>query len=159
MGNIFSNTVMENVALSDEQPNKERVLQALKVAGLKDFIDLLPMGVSTRIGTTGVDLSGGQKQRLLIARAVYRNPEILFLDEATSSLDARNEHDIHENLYKFCKGKTIVIAAHRLSTVKNADRILFIENGEIVESGTHEELIALQSRYYRLVRNQLSLSV
>ena len=158
-GYIFSNTILENVALSDENPDKGRVRNALTVAGLIDFVDSLPMGMATRIGTTGVELSGGQKQRLLIARAVYRNPEVLFLDEATSSLDARNEHDIHDNLYSFCKGKTVVIAAHRLSTVKNADRILFIENGEIVECGTHEELLDLRARYYHLVRNQLSLSV
>ncbi len=158
-GYIFSSTIMENVALSDESPDRDRVAYALQTAGLKEFTESLPMGVHTKIGTTGVELSGGQKQRLLIARAVYRNPEIIFLDEATSSLDAKNERSIHENLHRFSKGKTMVIAAHRLSTVKHADRILYIENGIITESGTHEQLVALNGKYFRLVSNQLQLSV
>ena len=158
-GYIFSGTIIENVGISDHSPDSNKVRYALTVAGLIEFVDSLPMGLATRIGNTGVELSGGQKQRLLIARAVYKNPEILFLDEATSSLDAKNEHEIHDNLNKFCKGKTVIIAAHRLSTVKNADRILFIENGEIIESGTHDELLNKRGRYYKLVSNQLSLSV
>ncbi len=117
------------------------------------------MGYNTRIGPTGMELSGGQKQRLLIARAVYKRPEILFLDEATSSLDATNERAITERLLKLHKGKTLIIAAHRLSTVKNADRILFMKDGKITESGTHSELVALRGEYFRLVGNQLELSV
>lgn len=122
------------------------------------FIATLPMGYNTRVGSSGIELSGGQRQRLLIARMVYKNPEIIILDEATSSLDANNEKRIIENLNEFCKGKTMVVAAHRLCTVKNADRILFIKDGKVAETGTHEELVNLRGDYFDLVRNQLELA-
>ncbi len=158
-GYIFSDTIKANVSLSEDDADMERVKEAVGTAGLTDFIEKLPMGYNTRIGPTGMELSGGQKQRLLIARAVYKRPEILFLDEATSSLDATNERAITERLLKLHKGKTLIIAAHRLSTVKNADRILFMKDGKITESGTHSELVALRGEYFRLVGNQLELSV
>ena len=156
-GYIFSDTVMRNIALSDPEPDEKRVREAAKLACIDSFIDTMPMGYHTFLGERGVELSGGQKQRLFIARAIYKNPQILFLDEATSSLDAENELHIVENLRDFRKGKTVVIAAHRLSTVKDADNILFIEDGRIAEQGTHNELIALKGKYYHLVKNQLSL--
>lgn len=115
------------------------------------------MGYNTKIGINGIELSGGQKQRLYIARAIYKNPDLLFLDEATSSLDANNESTIIHNLVKYYKNKTVVISAHRLSTVKNADKIIYIENGRIIEEGTHHELLSLKGRYYTLVKNQLEL--
>lgn len=117
------------------------------------------MGIHTKIGVSGIEMSGGQKQRLMIARALYKEPDLLFLDEATSSLDANNEKTIVSNINALRKGKTIVIAAHRLSTVQNADKIVFIKNGRIVEIGSHAELIALKGNYWKLVKNQLQLSV
>lgn len=158
-GYIFSDTILANVSMKEEDTDNGRAMEALHVAGLDEFVSSLPNGVHTRIGTTGLGLSGGQKQRLLIARAVYRKPDILFLDEATSSLDARNEKEIHNRLHEFCRGRTVVIAAHRLSTVRDADLILYIEGGEIKEAGTHGELLAGNGGYHRLVGNQLSLSV
>lgn len=158
-GYVFSDTVLANVAMSDATPDCNKVMEALRIAGLDDFINMLPMGLNTRIGTTGVEMSGGQRQRLMIARAVYKNPSILFLDEATSSLDARNEAEIVERLRKFHRNRTVVIAAHRLSTVRNADLIIYMADGEIHESGTHDELVQLGGKYFSLVRNQLQLSV
>lgn len=158
-GYIFSDTIKANVSLADDDADLRRVKEAIETAGLTEFIEKLPMGYNTRIGPTGMELSGGQKQRLLIARAVYRHPDILFLDEATSSLDATNERAITERLLRLHQGKTLIIAAHRLSTVKNADRILFMKEGRITESGTHAELVALGGEYFRLVSNQLELSV
>lgn len=117
------------------------------------------MGIHTRIGVAGIEMSGGQKQRLMIARALYKDPDMLFLDEATSSLDANNEKSIVSNISALKKGKTVVIAAHRLSTVQNADKIVFIKNGRIAEVGTHSELIDLKGDYWRLVKNQLQLSM
>lgn len=131
----------------------------LDTVGLRGFIDSLPMGVNTKIGVAGIEVSGGQKQRLMIARALYKDPDILFLDEATSSLDANNERTIVDNINNLRKGKTIVIAAHRLSTVQNADKIIYIKEGRICEIGTHHELTAAKGNYWRLVRNQLQLSV
>ncbi len=157
-GYIFSDTIANNITLSSESGDTERVKQVLEIVGLKEFVDSLPMGLSTRIGQAGVDMSGGQKQRLLIARALYKSPDILFLDEATSSLDASNERRISESIQRLQKGKTLIIAAHRLSTVRNADRILFIEQGRIVEEGTHDELISKKGKYYQLVSNQLELA-
>jgi len=157
-GYIFSDTVLKNIGLSDIEPDEERVKEAARLACLDEFISKMPMGYHTILGEKGLEMSGGQKQRLLIARAIYKNPQILFLDEATSSLDANNERRIIENLREFRKGKTVVIAAHRLSTVKDAHNIIYIENGEVTEQGTHEELIELKGKYYNLVKNQLALA-
>lgn len=158
-GQIFTGSILENIALSDETPDKERALQMLETVGLRHFVEKLPMGINTRIGVSGIEMSGGQKQRLMIARALYKDPDILFLDEATSSLDANNERTITDNIRDIGRGKTIVIAAHRLSTVMNADRIVFIKDGEISEQGTHDQLLALRGDYWKLVKNQLNLSI
>ena len=154
-GMVYSGSIISNIALSDEKPDKERCHLALKTACLDDFVNSLPMGLDTRLGNTGISLSGGQKQRLLIARAIYRNPEMLVLDEATSSLDAATEARVMENIYDFSKGKTVVVVAHRLSTIRNADKIIFIKDGQCSESGSHDELIGMRSDYYTLVEHQL----
>lgn len=156
-GYIFSDTILSNIAIKDEDPDWERVRMAVDIANIGDFIDSLPLGYYTKIGMEGHGLSTGQRQRLLIARAAYKNAPYLFFDEATNSLDANNERTIMERLDKLFKGKTVVIVAHRLSTVKNADNIVVLDNGKIVESGRHSELIAKQGAYYQLVKNQLEL--
>jgi len=156
-GFIFSDTIAKNIAVSEETVNKEKLLNAVKVANIKEYIDGLPLGYNTKIGSDGHGLSQGQKQRILIARAVYKNPDYIFLDEATNALDANNERVIMEKLDEFFKGKTVVVVAHRLSTVKNADQIVVLEKGEIVEIGTHKELSAKRGAYYELVKNQLEL--
>lgn len=156
---IFSGTILENISLSENKANKDKALSLLDVVGLTKFINSLPMGIYTKIGVSGIEMSGGQKQRLMIARALYKDPDLLFLDEATSSLDANNEKSIVENINSLRKGKTIVIAAHRLSTVQNADKIVFIKDGRISEMGSHSELLSLKGDYWRLVKNQLQLSV
>lgn len=156
---IFSGTILENMSLSEDTPDIEKASSVLETVGLIDFVKTLPMGIYTKIGVSGIEMSGGQKQRLMIARALYKNPDILFLDEATSSLDANNEKSIVSNINSFGKGKTIIIAAHRLSTVQNADKIVYIKDGRITESGTHSELIAMKGSYWQLVKNQLQLSV
>jgi ATP-binding cassette subfamily B protein len=130
---------------------------AVNTANIKSYIDALPMGYQTKIGAEGQGLSTGQKQRLLIARAVYKNPDYIFFDEATNALDANNEKVIMENLNQFFRGKTVVVVAHRLSTVKNADQIVVLENGKLVELGNHHELTAKRGKYYELVKNQLEL--
>lgn len=154
-GMIFSGSILSNIAFSDEKPDLQRVNEIIKLVCLDKYIETLPMGIYTKIGTIGLELSGGQKQRLLIARALYRNPDILILDEATSSLDAINENIIVNNINDFRKNKTIIIAAHRLSTVKRADKILMMDNGEIIESGTHNELLERKQAYYNFVSHQL----
>ncbi len=156
-GFIFSDTIAANIAVGDEFIDKERLLYAVRMANIQEFIESLPLSYNTRIGQEGVGLSQGQKQRLLIARAIYKNPEFLFFDEATNALDAQNEKVIMENLDEFFAGKTVVVVAHRLSTVKNADQIVVIEKGRIVETGTHRELTEKQGSYFTLVRNQLEL--
>jgi ATP-binding cassette subfamily B protein len=156
-GFIFSDTIAKNIAVSDETVNKEKLLNAVKVANIKEFIESLPLSYNTKIGSDGHGLSQGQKQRILIARSVYKNPDYIFLDEATNALDANNERVIMEKLDEFFKGKTVVVVAHRLSTVKNADQIVVLEKGEIVEIGTHNELTAKRGAYYELVKNQLEL--
>ncbi len=156
-GVIFSGTIADNIALNDETPCPNRLKDAMKAACFEEFVNELPMKQNTAIGNSGIEMSGGQKQRLLIARAVYRNSSFLFLDEATNSLDATNENKIVENLDSVTQGKTVVIVAHRLSTVKNADQIIVLDKGELVEKGTHEELTILRGKYYHLVKNQLEL--
>ena len=156
-GFIFSDTIANNVAVGDERLDKERLLFAVKTANILDFIEGLPLGFNTKIGQDGHGLSQGQKQRILIARVIYKNPEYLFFDEATNALDANNEKVIMENLNKIYEGKTVVVVAHRLSTVKNADQIVVLDKGEIVEQGTHAELTAKRGAYYHLVKNQLEL--
>ena len=154
---IFSDTIARNIAVSSDCIDKERLRQAVRVANITDFINGLPMGYDTKVGMEGSGVSQGQRQRLLIARAVYKNPEFLFLDEATNSLDASNERIIMDNLNEFYRGKTVLIVAHRLSTVKNADNIIVMEKGKIAEQGTHRQLVEKRGTYYSLVKNQLEL--
>ena len=156
-GVIFSESIARNIAVDDGDIDKERLLKAAEIACIKEYVMALPLKFNTKIGRDGVGLSQGQKQRILIARAVYKNPDYIFLDEATNSLDANNERSIVENLDKFYKGKTVVIVAHRLSTVKNADQIVVIDHGKVVEVGNHETLTAKRGAYYNLVKNQLEL--
>ena len=156
-GFIFSESIAGNIGLSDEAPNMKKVEEAAKIAHIHDFILSLPLGYQTPIGTNGHGLSSGQKQRILIARAIYKNADYLFFDEATNALDANNERCIMEELKQVFKNKTVLIVAHRLSTVKNADKIVVLDNGLLVEEGKHEELIAKQGRYYQLIKNQLEL--
>ncbi len=156
-GFIFNDSIANNIAVGEEIVDKQKLLKAVEIANIKEFIENLPLGYNTKIGMSGVGMSTGQKQRLLIARAVYKNPEIIFFDEATSALDANNEKVIMENLNQFFKDKTAVVIAHRLSTVKNADQIVVLDKGRIIEKGTHNELINLKGSYYNLVKNQLEL--
>lgn len=156
-GFIFSDTIERNIATGDEIINKEKLQNAVKIANIEEFINSLPLGYNTKIGASGNGISGGQKQRILIARAVYKNPHYIFFDEATSALDAENEKIIHDNLQQFFKGKTVLIIAHRLSTVKNADQIIVLKNGEIAEIGNHQQLVQNKADYYNLVKNQLEL--
>ena len=156
-GYIFSDTIARNIAVSDETVDTERLVFAAETANIHDFINALPLKYNTIIGQEGQGISQGQRQRILIARAVYRNPDFIFLDEATNALDASNERVIIDNLERFYKGKTVVVVAHRLSTVKNADNIVVLEKGKIVEQGTHAALTKLKGTYFELVRNQLEL--
>ena len=156
-GFIFSDTIANNITVSEEQIDLERLKHAVTVANIRDFIDSLPLGYNTKIGMEGNGVSQGQKQRLLIARAVYKNPEFLFFDEATNALDANNEKEIMGHLNKFYQGKTVVVVAHRLSTVCNADKIVVLDKGKIAEEGTHHKLTAQKGMYYQLVKNQLEL--
>lgn len=156
-GYIFNDTIANNIAIGVDIIDIERLRYASDVANIKPYIDSLPLGYNTKIGMEGMGMSTGQKQRLLIARAVYKNPEMLFFDEATSALDANNEKEIMEKLNIFFKNKTVVVIAHRLSTVMNADQIVVLDKGKIIEQGTHTELVALKGNYYELVRNQLQL--
>ena len=154
---IFSDTIARNIAIATDEVDIDRLRHALKVANISDFIHSLPMGYDTKIGMEGSGTSQGQRQRLLIARAVYKDPEFIFLDEATNSLDANNEKVIMDNLNEFYQGKTVLIVAHRLSTVRNADNIIVLEKGRIIEQGNHEELTRKRGAYYTLVKNQLEL--
>jgi len=156
-GFIFSDSIAKNIAPSVEIIDKERLLNAVITANIREFIESLPLSYNTKIGNDGHGLSQGQKQRILIARAVYKDPAFVFLDEATNALDTNNERIIMDNLQRFFKGRTSVVIAHRLSTVKNADQIVVLEKGEIVEIGTHQELTKQQGAYYQLVKNQLEL--
>jgi len=156
-GFIFSDTIANNIAIGNDEPDKDRLSYAVRMANIQEFIESLPLNYNTKIGPEGVGLSQGQKQRILIARAIYKNPEFIYFDEATNALDANNEKVILENLDEFFSGKTVVVVAHRLSTVKNADQIIVIEKGSIIEVGTHEDLTVKQGAYYNLVKNQLEL--
>ncbi|WP_212004514.1 peptidase domain-containing ABC transporter [Chitinophaga sp. HK235] len=156
-GYIFSDSIARNIALSEQSPNYDRLIHACKVANILHFIEGMPLGFNTRIGAEGNGISAGQRQRILIARAIYRDPSYLFLDEATNALDANNEKAIMENLQQFFVGRTVVVIAHRLSTVKNADNIIVMHEGMIVETGTHQQLSATKGHYYQLVKNQLEL--
>jgi ATP-binding cassette subfamily B protein len=156
-GYIFSDTLARNIAVSDETTNKKQLDYAIHVANLDEMVQGLPMGVRTKIGAEGLTLSQGQQQRVLIARAVYQNPPYVFFDEATSALDANNERVIMERLNEFCKDRTVVVIAHRLSTVKNADLIIALHNGQIVEAGAHHDLVGAKGYYFNLVKNQLEL--
>ena len=156
-GYIFSDTILNNIGISDENISAPRVIKAAKQACIHEFIESLPAGYNTRIGTDGHGLSSGQKQRILIARAIYKDAKYIFLDEATNSLDANNESEIMNNLNKFFNGRTVIIVAHRLSTVQNADNIVVMEEGSIVEQGSHNKLIKSHGVYYNLVKNQLNI--
>ena len=156
-GVIFSESIARNIAVDDNEIDKQRLQTAAEIACIHDYVMGLPLKYNTKIGRDGVGLSQGQKQRILIARAVYKNPDYIFLDEATNSLDANNERMIVEHLDEFYKGKTVVIVAHRLSTVKNADQIVVLDKGKVVEIGSHEVLTAKRGAYYNLVKNQLEL--
>jgi len=156
-GYVFNDTIANNIAIGEESVDKQKLRKAIEIANIKDFIESLPLSYNTKIGNEGLGISGGQKQRLFIARAVYKSPEFIFFDEATSALDANNEKIIIENLEQFFKGKTAIVIAHRLSTVKHADKIVVLDKGKVVEEGSHEQLVAKRGEYYRLIKNQLEL--
>ena len=156
-GYIFFDTIEKNIALDGKEIDKNKFIEACTIANVNEFVSNLPLGYKTLIGSSGMGLSGGQKQRILIARAVYKNPQFIFFDEATSSLDANNEQQIMQQLLTYFKNKTVLIIAHRLSTVKNADEIIVLEKGEIIERGNHHQLVQLQGNYFNLVKNQLAL--
>jgi ATP-binding cassette subfamily B protein len=156
-GFIFSDSIVNNIAVGADHIDHERLAEAVRMANIREYIESLPMGYRTKIGQEGAGLSQGQKQRILIARAVYKNPDFLFFDEATNALDANNEKVIMENMVEFYKGRTVVVVAHRLSTVRNADQIVVLDKGEIVERGGHDALIQLKGSYWNLVKNQLEL--
>lgn len=156
-GYVFNDTIAENIAVGEDYIDKIKLRKAVDIANIQDFVESLPLSYNTKIGNEGVGVSGGQRQRLFIARAVYKSPKYIFFDEATSALDANNEKVIMENLEQFFKGKTAIVIAHRLSTVKHADKIIVLDKGKVVEEGNHAELVAMKGEYYRLVKNQLEL--
>ena len=156
-GFVFSDSIANNISECDDYPDKEKLLQAVEIAEIRTFVEDLPLGFNTKIGAQGNGISQGQRQRLLIARAAYKNPDYLFFDEATNALDANNERAIVENLQQFYRNKTVVIVAHRLSTVRNADQIVVLDRGTVTELGTHDQLVARRGSYYHLVKNQLEL--
>ena len=156
-GFLFPDTIAFNIAPGTEEVDVDRLVNAAETANIRGFIESLPLSYNTKIGASGHGLSEGQKQRLLIARVVYKNPEIIIFDEATNSLDTNNEKVIVENLSGFFEGKTVLVVAHRLSTVRNADKIVVLDAGRIIETGNHESLISRKGPYFNLVRNQLEL--
>jgi ATP-binding cassette, subfamily B, bacterial len=156
-GYIFSDTIARNIALGDEIVDRRRLYHAAEMANIQAFIESLPLGYNTKIGQEGTGISQGQKQRILIARAIYKNPQFFFFDEATNALDANNERVVMDNLGRVFAGKTVIVVAHRLSTVRHADNIIVLEKGEVVEQGTHAQLTALRGTYFNLVRNQLEM--
>jgi ATP-binding cassette subfamily B protein len=155
-GYIFNDSIARNIALADRTPDEDRLVQACHTAEIYDYISQLPHGMETRIGSDGNGMSGGQRQRLMIARAVYKDPEFLFFDEATNALDANNEKAIMDNMEQFFRGRTVVVAAHRLSTIMHADKIIVLDKGRVIEEGKHEDLLRLHGRYFELVNNQLT---
>jgi len=156
-GYVFNDTIAQNIAVGEDYIDKPKLKKSVEIANIRDFVEKLPLSYNTKIGNEGVGISGGQKQRLFIARAVYKSPDYIFFDEATSALDANNEKTIMENLAQFFKGRTAIVIAHRLSTVKQADKIIVLDKGKVVEEGNHKELVNLKGEYYRLVKNQLEL--
>lgn len=154
---VFSDTIRNNILLGEPE-DEGRLREAVEAACLSDYVDGLPLGVETKIGSEGIGVSGGERQRMMIARAVYKNPLYLMLDEATSSLDAENERQITDNLDRLFRGRTRIVIAHRLSTVRSADNIIVLRHGRVVESGTHAELVKRKGYYYELVKNQLELA-
>ena len=156
---IFNDTIAGNISESEQNEliDRDRLKSASEISNIQEFIEKLPNRYNTELGTSGIRLSGGQEQRIMIARAVYKNPIFVFFDEATSALDANNEKIIMTNLNQFIKNRTAVIVAHRLSTVKNADNIIVLENGVIVEQGNHKQLTLVKGKYYELIKNQLEL--
>ncbi len=156
-GYLFSDTIARNISVSDDEPNLDKIRNAATMTNIADYIENLPLGYNTMIGQDGQGISQGQRQRILIARVIYKNPHFVFLDEATNALDASNEEYILKNLKTFYTGKTAIIVAHRLSTVKDADQIIVLDNGQIIEVGIHKELVSMRGKYYELVRNQLEL--
>ncbi|MBL1408198.1 peptidase domain-containing ABC transporter [Sphingobacterium sp. C459-1T] len=154
---VYADTIERNIAINDEFPEEQKVQNAIHIANMEEFVAEEPFGLATKIGTAGKGISQGQRQRLMIARAVYKDPAFIFLDEATNSLDANNEREIVEKLDRFFDKRTVIVVAHRLSTVRNADNIIVLEKGEVAEQGTHQELTAKKGKYYELVKNQLEL--
>ena len=154
---LFSDTVLRNICLGEAE-NAEKLAEAVHMACLDDYVKRQPLGLRTKVGSEGMGVSGGEKQRIMIARAVYKNPQYLMLDEATSSLDAENERRITEAIDERFKGRTRIVIAHRLSTVKNADQIVVLRHGQVVEVGTHAQLITHKGYYYELIKNQLELA-
>jgi ATP-binding cassette subfamily B protein len=156
-GYLFSESIERNIVMGSEIIDNQRLANAVEMSNVNAFVDTMPLRLKTKVGLDGNSISGGQRQRILIARVIYKNPRYLFLDEATSALDAENERIIHGNLQKFLHNKTAVIIAHRLSTVKQADNIIVLKNGSVVEQGKHNDLVNAKSYYYELVKNQLEL--
>lgn len=156
-GFIFSETIANNIAIGEDYIDKKKMIYSVNIANIKEFVESLPLKYNSKIGMEGNGISQGQRQRILIARAVYKKPEFLFLDEATNALDTNNEKIILDNLEEFCRGRTVVVVAHRLSTVQNADKIIVLDKGQVVEEGTHEMLTSKKGVYYTLIKNQLEL--
>jgi ATP-binding cassette subfamily B protein len=156
-GFIFNDTIANNIAVGQESPDLMRLMEAVRIANIASFVESLPNGFNTQLGSEGVGISQGQRQRILIARSVYKDAPYLFFDEATNALDANNEKSIVENLRDYTEGRTVVVVAHRLSTVMQADKIVVLHEGRIVEEGTHFQLSLLKGKYFELVKNQLEL--
>ena len=157
-GKIFNDTIFNNIVLNAEKVDYQRLSNALEAANIAQEIERLPLGYATKMGEHGRGLSGGQKQRILIARALYKNPDYLFLDEATNALDTVNEQKIVTALDNVFKGKTVVVIAHRLSTIRKADQIIVMQNGMVVEVGNHESLMKHEGRYYQLIKSQIEMN-
>ena len=156
-GFIFSDSIAGNIAIEEGETDSGRLVHAAETACIRDFIEALPLGFDTKIGMEGNGISQGQRQRILIARTIYKNPDFIFFDEATNALDTKTERNVMENMRRFYEGRTVVVVAHRLSTVRHADRIVVVDHGHIAEQGSHEELVRKRGLYYELIKNQLEL--